>query len=110
MIETDSASKKIVKDRFTFLLEVIFIFVGVGLFSYLARFIVAFILPVDSVLFGPVYFLIRALGILAIVPIMLVVSNFLLESQRKELIVEEDISPFMAHMKQYKMTKAYAKF
>jgi len=41
---------------------------------------------------------------------MLVVANFLLESQKKELILEEDISPFMGHLKQYKMTKTNAKY
>ena len=110
MVDTDSHSKKIVVDRFTFLLEVIFVFVGVGLFSYLSRLLLPFFIPVSSVLFGPIYFLIRALGILLMVPIMLVVANFLLESQRKELILEEDISPFTGHLKQYKMTKANAQY
>ena len=109
-MERDSPSKKIVVDRFTFLLEVIFVFVGVGLFSYLMRFVIAFIIPADSVLFGPIFFFVRALGALIMVPIMLMVANFLLESQRKELILEEDISPFMGHLKQYKMSKANAKY
>ena len=110
MVDTDSVSKKIVVDRFTFLLEVVFVFVGVGLYSYGARLALPFFIPIDDVLFGPIFFLIRALGILIIVPVFLVIANFLLESQRKELIIEEDISPFMGHLKQYKMTKANAKY
>jgi len=110
LAETESASKKIVVNRFTFLLEVVFVFVGVGLYSYGARLVLPFFISIDSVLFGPIFFLIRALGILIIVPLFLVISNFLLESQRKELIIEEDISPFMGHMKQYNIKKTNAKF
>jgi membrane protease YdiL (CAAX protease family) len=59
---------------------------------------------------GPLYYFLRALMLFIGVPIFIGLANIILESQRKELIVEEDISAFMGHLKLYKMTKNNYKY
>ncbi len=97
--------KKIFVDRFLFLIEVLIVFVGIYLLLLVPN------MSYQSLgIPGPLYYFLRALMMFIAVPIFIALANIILEPQKKELIVEEDISAFMGHLKLYKMTKNNYKY
>ncbi len=92
MAKTKSSIKLIFKHRLYFFLEVLTIYFGVFIFFLILLVIPNLIVDVSSRAYEPLYFLIRALLIVAAIPTFLFVSNFALEPQKKELIIKEDIS------------------
>jgi len=105
-----SAKKKILVDRFTFLFEVIIVFVGIFLFLLIPRFIYLIITEENAIFLAPLYYVLRAGLVFLAIPLLLYLTDFVLESQKKEIIVEEDISPAMNQLKQYKITKNNFKY
>jgi len=101
--------KTIFFDRLLFLMEVLIVFIGIYLFMLVPAFL-SLILDQNSVLFPPLVFSLRAIMIFLAVPIFLLLSNIVMESQRKQLIVEEDINPFKGHMKLYSIKKKNYKY
>ncbi len=110
MVENYSIRKKLVKDRVIFLFEVILVFGGIALLMLGLRRVLPFILEEGSTTYGLFFYLFRALCLFIALPLLLIVSNFIFESQKGEIIIEEDISPFKGHLKQYKLTKNNFKY
>ena len=105
MVQNTNVRKSIVVDRFVFLIEVLIVFFGIFSFLFVPNLLFQYMgIP------GPFYYFLRALMLFIAVPIFIALANIILESQRKELIVEEDISAFMGHLKLYKMTKNNYKY
>jgi len=104
MESVENQKKIIVKDRFRFVAEVLLVFMVITLFLFIPR---AFRALVDdkNTFFGPVYYLLRALSILIALPISLFILNILFEIQKKDLILEEDITPASAHLKLFTISK-----
>jgi len=102
--------KKILRKRFRFLLEVIIVFVGIFIFSLIPTLLLPNIISEDCVFFGPMYFLFRAIGIFLAVPIFLLLTNFILEWQKKEIILEKDINPGKSHLKLYRISASNFKY
>ena len=97
--------KSIVVDRFLFLIEVFIVFLGIYFFLLLPKLLFQY-----EGISGPLFYFLRALMLFIAVPIFIALAHIVLESQRKELIVEEDISAVMGHLKLYKITKKNYKY
>ncbi|GAG66203.1 unnamed protein product, partial [marine sediment metagenome] len=85
------------------------IFMGIFLFLLIPFFIMNLI-DTSSILYGPLNYLLKAVGVILAIPIFLYLSDFILESQRKEIIVKEDISPAKGHLMLYKISKGNFKY
>ncbi|NVM43526.1 MAG: CPBP family intramembrane metalloprotease [Candidatus Lokiarchaeota archaeon] len=99
--------KLIVKQRFYYLFEVLVIFLGIFLFTSIPYGLVNLI---DPAIFEPLYYVLRAALILTAIPLFLYLANFLMEKQRKKVILKEDISPSKNFLNLFKITKKNFKF
>ncbi|MFX0002715.1 MAG: CPBP family intramembrane glutamic endopeptidase [Candidatus Hodarchaeota archaeon] len=63
-----------------------------------------------SILYGTLFYMLRAIVLLVGAPFVLYIFNFVFEPQKKDLIIEEDFSPAIAHLQLYKMTKKNYKY
>lgn len=101
------SKKQIAKDRFTFFFEVLIVFMGIFLFM-LIPFFVMNLIDSNSIFYGPINYLLKAVGMTLAIPIFLYLSDFILESQK--VIVEKDISPAKGHLMLYKISKSNYKY
>ncbi len=91
MTRKRSSTKKMVIQRFYFLLETVLIFLGILITSII-------LLPLSflqnyGAIYGISYFLVRAMIVIVAITLFLYVSNFALYGKRGELILERDTSP-----------------
>jgi membrane protease YdiL (CAAX protease family) len=105
-----SPLKTIMMQRFYFLFEVLVIFLGIFIFSLIPALLLPFLVDVNAVIFEPLYYLIRAALLVVVIPLFLYLSNFLMEKQRKSIILEEDISPSRNFLNLFKITRSNFKF
>lgn len=110
MEANQSPAKRMAIRRIRFFLEVAIVFLGIFLFMLIPRFLLIFLLDDSNVLFGPIYFVLRALIVVLAIPIFLLVADIILESQKKELIIEEDISPAVGYLRLYRFNKKNIKW
>jgi len=101
---SNNKKKRLFTERLRFVLEVVIVFIGIFLFM-LPSLLLPLFLNKTSIYYGPLYYFLRALGIIIAIPLFLFISNILLESQKKDLITEIDESPAMSHLKLYSMDK-----
>jgi membrane protease YdiL (CAAX protease family) len=64
----------------------------------------------SSVIFEPLFFVLRVVIIIVAIPLFLYLSNIIMPSQRKELILEEDISPSKNFLNLFNITKKNFKY
>ncbi|MBY9002493.1 MAG: CPBP family intramembrane metalloprotease [Candidatus Lokiarchaeota archaeon] len=88
---SSSSRKKMIIQRFYFLLETILIFLGIFLTSIIL--IPLSFLESYGVIYGISFYLVRAMTVIVAVTLFMYVSNFALYGKRGELILERDISP-----------------
>lgn len=102
---SNNKKKKLFTERLRFVTEVVIVFIGIFLFTLIPIFLLPLFINGTSIYYGPLYYFLRALGIIIAIPLFLFISNILLESQKKDLITEIDESPAMSHLKLYSMDK-----
>lgn len=102
--------KTILKQRIYFLLEVLIIFLGIFLFSLIPFYLLPALIDDKSVIFEPLYYYSRAFVPIVAIPLFLYLSNFIMEKQRKKLILKEDISPSTNFLRLFNITKKNFKF
>jgi membrane protease YdiL (CAAX protease family) len=105
MESVENRKKIIIRERFRFVAEVLLIFIGIFLFLLIPRVLFPIFVDEKNVLFGPIYYLLRALAILIAIPVFLFISNIVFESQKRNIILEEDLTPASAHIKLYSISK-----
>ncbi len=106
-----NAKKRIAKKRFTFFLyDVALVFVFIFIILIIPLFIVPLIAEEFSVLFGILFYVIRAIIIFLGIPLILYLTNLIFEFQKKKVIIDEDISPATGHLKLFKVTKKNYKY
>jgi len=96
--------------RIYFLFEVLVIYLGIFIFMLIPTFLLPLLIDVNAVIYDSIYYLVRALIIVAAIPLFLYLANFLMEKQRKTLILEEDISPSKNFLNLFKISKKNFKF
>ncbi|MBD3197040.1 MAG: CPBP family intramembrane metalloprotease [Candidatus Lokiarchaeota archaeon] len=110
MRDTNNPLKAMIKQRFLFFVEVILVFIGIFLFSLIPRLLLPTFLDTSSFFYGPLYFLLRAIAIILAIPLFLLVTNFVIESQKREIIIQEDTNPSKEQLKLYKITRKNFKY
>jgi len=102
--------KTIFVQRLYFFFEVLIIFLGIFIFMLIPAFLLPFLIDVNSVIFEPLFFILRAAIIIVAIPLFLYLSNFIMASQRKKLILDEDISPSKNFLTLFSITKKNFKY
>jgi len=105
-----TALNTIFMQRIYFLFEVLVIFLGIFIFSLIPFFLMLLSDGVNAVIFERFFYLLRAALIVVAIPLFLYLSNFLMEKQRKSIILEEDISPSKNFLSLFKITRKNFKF
>lgn len=106
----EKPSKKILRDRFRFFIEVILVFLGIFLFTFIPSLLFQDLIIENPILFGVLSFVLRAIGIIIAIPVFLLLTNFILEWQKREVILEEDINPAKSHLRLYGITSSNFKY
>ena len=107
----NSRKKEIALKRFRFFYQEIFLgFILIFVFSLIAIFLVPLIIYEESTLYGIIFYSIRAILVLLGITLMFPLSNLIFESQKGNIMMEEDISSAMGHLRLYKMTKKNYKY
>ena len=112
MVQLERKRKKqIALKRIRFFYQEIFWgFMIVFLFLLVPFFLLPLIVEEGSVLYGVLFYVIRAILVFIGIPLLFPLSNVLFESQKRNIILEEDVSPAFGHLKLYKMTKKNYKY
>ena len=110
MESVENQKRILIKERFRFVAEVFLVFLGIFLFLLIPRVLYPIFIDKKNVLFGPIYYLLRALAILIAIPVFLFISNIVFESQKKNIILEEDLTPASAHIQLYSISKENFKY
>jgi membrane protease YdiL (CAAX protease family) len=106
-----SRKKEIAKKRFRFFIyELFWVFIGVFALLLVPFFILPLFINENSVLYGTFFYSFRAIIVFSGVPIILYLFNLVFEPQKRDLIIEEDVSAAMGHLKLYKMSKKNYKY
>ncbi len=92
---------QIIAERGRFLLEVLIIFLGIFLFSLIPWLLLPLFMSSESIFYGPLYYLLRALAIIIAIPLFLLFSNVILESPKRTEIIKEDRSPSLEYLRLY---------
>ncbi len=108
----DYTKKKMAKDRLRFFIyEISISLIFIFLLMIIVWGLFTFIVNIDSIFFGPLFYLIRALMTFFAIPLVLLLSyKFLLGSESRNTILEQDISPSIGHLRLYKITKNNYKY
>jgi len=106
----ESPLKTILRQRIYFLFEVLIIFLGIFIFMLIPTFLLPFLINSSSVIFEPLYYLVRATIIVVAIPLFLLISYFMMENQRKKLILDEDTNPSKNFLSLFKITRNNFKF
>ena len=103
--------KEIALDRLRFFVyEVAFGFVLIFICLLIPAFLIPSLVGDESLLYGILLYSLRAIFVFIGVPLILIISNIVFESQKRNVIIEEDISSAKGHLKLYKMTKKNYKY
>jgi membrane protease YdiL (CAAX protease family) len=106
----ESPLKTILRQRFYYLFEVLIIFLGIFIFLLIPTILLPSFLDENAVIYAPIYFLVKAAIIIVAIPLFLYLASFLMEKQRKLLILEEGISPSRKFLNLFKITSKNFKF
>ncbi|NVM35363.1 MAG: CPBP family intramembrane metalloprotease [Candidatus Lokiarchaeota archaeon] len=103
--------KEIALDRFRFFLhEVALGFILIFVCLLIPAFLIPSLVGQGSPLYGILFYSLKAIFVFIGVPLILTISNLVFESQKRNVIIEEDISPSKGHLKLYKMSKKNYKY
>ncbi|MHA1748236.1 MAG: hypothetical protein ACTSYF_06280, partial [Promethearchaeota archaeon] len=91
MARKQSSTKKMIRQRFYFLIETVLIFLGLFITSIVL--IALSFLESYNVIYGITFYLVRAVTVIVAVTLFMYVSNFALYRKRRDLIIERDLSP-----------------
>jgi len=110
MRRNETPLKVLLRQRFYFLFEILVIFLGSFIFLLIPFLLLPFLIDTNSVFFEPLYYSLRAVMLIAAISLFLYLANFIMEKQRKRLILEVDISPSRNFLSLFKITKKNFKF
>lgn len=103
--------KEIALDRFRFFLhEVAIGFILIFICLLIPAFLIPSLLGVGSPLYGILFYSFKAIFVFIGVPLILIISSMLFEPQKRNVIIEQDISPSKGHLLLYKMSKKNYKY
>ncbi|TFF89730.1 MAG: CPBP family intramembrane metalloprotease [Promethearchaeota archaeon] len=101
---------KIFKQRLYFLLEALIIFLIVFLFLLYPTYFLFLIDESSKTIISITYYFLRAMIIIIAIVLGLILSNFILQSQKRKIILEEDVNPSVKFIDLYSVKKANYKY
>jgi len=108
--ESESSSKKkIIVERFNFFLEVLIVFIVIFIFLLIPRALIWLLINENSILFGPIYYLTRALAIFVAVLLALFIVNLLFDFRKGNISEEVELSPASEFLKLYSIPNGKVK-
>lgn len=105
-----NSKKELVMVRLKFFAEIVIIFLVLSLLLFIPRFLLPLIMEENSLFLEPLSYLMRAMMMLVGIPLALFISNLVISSMDKEVILEEDITPSSSFLKLFKITKKNFKY
>ena len=103
--------KEIALDRIRFFIyEVALLFIFIFILLLIPLLLIPSIVKKESYLYGILFYLLRVIMIFIGIPLMLYLSNLLFESQKRKVIIDEDISPSVGHLRLFIITKKNYKY
>ncbi len=105
-----SPRNKILKQRLYFLLESLIIFLVIFLLLLYPSYFISLINETTKIFIPSIYYILRALIIIIAIVLALIFSNFLLQSQKRKIILKEDISPSVNFLNLFKISKHNFKY
>ena len=103
--------KQIAHDRIQFFVyEVALGFILIFLLLLIPTYILPLFVERGSYLYGILSYSLRAIIVFIGVPLILILSNLLIRTQKRNTVFEEDISPAIGHLNLYKITKKNYKY
>ncbi|UCD01277.1 MAG: CPBP family intramembrane metalloprotease [Promethearchaeota archaeon] len=106
-----SGKKEIASKRIRFFYqEVVWGFIIIFLLLLLPGFLIPLLVDIDSPLYGISFYLSRAILVLIGIPLIFPLSNLIFEPQKRNVIIEEDVTPAKGHLKLYKISKKNYKY
>jgi membrane protease YdiL (CAAX protease family) len=106
-----SRKKEIALKRFRFFYqEVIWAFIIIFLFLLIPSFLIPMLINSESPVYGVAFYSSRAILAFIGIPLIFPLANLIFESQKRNLILEEDVSPAIGHLRLFKMTKNNYKY
>ncbi|MFO8017221.1 MAG: type II CAAX endopeptidase family protein [Promethearchaeia archaeon] len=110
MQSTSNRKKQIIIERFIFFVEIAIVFFGVFLFSLIPSLALPLLLETNSIFYGINFYLLRIIAVLIGIPLFLYFSNLILNTQKQKIILEDDASPALRHIKLFKVKKSNLKY
>ncbi len=108
---SQNRKKEIALDRLRFFVyEVALGFVLIFICLLIPAFLIPSLVGEESLLYGILLYSLRAIFVFIGIPLSLIISNIVFESQKRNVIIEEDISSAKGHLKLYKMTNKNYKY
>lgn len=106
-----SRKKQIAIKRFRFFIyELVWVFIIIFGLLLVPFFLIPFLIGESSIFYGVLFYSSRAIILVIGVPFVLYIFNLVFESQKRDLIIEEDVSAALGHLKLYTMTKKNYKY
>ena len=103
--------KQIALKRFRFFIyELVWVFIIIFGLLMVPFFLIPLFIGETSIFYGTLFYSFRAILILIGVTFVLFIFNLVFEPQKRDLIIEEDVSAAIGHLKLYKMTKKNYKY
>ncbi len=107
----ENRKKEIALERLRFFIyEVALGFILIFICLLLPAFLIPSLVGTGSLLYGVLFYSLKAIFVFIGVPLILLISNIVFESQKRNVIIEEDISPAKGHLILYKMTSKNYKY
>jgi membrane protease YdiL (CAAX protease family) len=90
--------------------EVVWGFIIVFVFLLIPIFLIPLLVDVNNPLYGIIFYSLRAIFVFIGIPLIFPLSNLIFESQKRSIILEQDVSPARGHLRLYRFTKKNYKF
>ncbi|MFX1503182.1 MAG: CPBP family intramembrane glutamic endopeptidase [Promethearchaeota archaeon] len=103
--------KEIALKRFRFFYqEIVWAFIIIFLLLLIPSFLIPTLIDSGSPLYGIAFYSSRAILAFIGIPLIFPLANLIFESQKRNIILEEDVSPAIGHLRLFKMTKKNYKY
>lgn len=101
---------KIFKQRLYFLLEALIVFLITFVLLLYPTYFIYLINESNRVIISIVYNFVRALMIIIAIVLGLILSNFILQSQKRKIVLEEDVNPSVKFINLFNIKKSNLKY
>ncbi len=102
--------KRIFKERFYFFAEVLVVFLTTFILLLYPTLFTLLINDTNKSIISPIYYLLRALVIIIAIVLALIFSNYIFQSQKRKIILKEDINPSVKFLNLFKISKSNFKY